>query len=327
MSRDLPPLHVVQEMLAPVPSDERGTWIRVGMALRGAYGDDAFEVWNQWSSNAPNYKSKGMRAQWRSFRSAGGVTMGTVFHLARQYGWTPSRDRPPEDQEAVEARRREAEARRARMAAEEKREEERRARLFEAVVEQTKDLISQAEFLPHPYLDSKGFQGAEWLVYGTSLLLPMRDFRTNNIVGHQTIEADGTKKFAYGTRAKEAVFDMGNMDARMLWLCEGFATGWSIRTVMADVGIPVRVVVCFSAQNMVAVAGHTRNGNYFGKPVYVVADNDASGVGKSVAEKIGLPYWMPPAVGQDANDFLLEQGRAPLRRALLDLELDAALSY
>jgi putative DNA primase/helicase len=35
---------------------------------------------------------------------------------------------------------------------------------------------------------------------------------------------------------------------------------------------------------------------------YVIADNDRSGVGEAIAKEIGLPYYMPDAVGSDFND-------------------------
>jgi len=39
-----------------------------------------------------------------------------------------------------------------------------------------------------------------------------------------------------------------------------------------------------------------------------VADNDESKTGELSAQRIGLPYFMPPKVGQDFNDFHREVG-------------------
>ena len=65
--------------------------------------------------------------------------------------------------------------------------------------------------------------------------------------------------------------------------------------------IQVRVVVCFSAHNMVTVAQKL-------KPRLVIADNDASGTGERVAIQIGAPYWMSETVGNDFNDDHKQRG-------------------
>ena len=53
--------------------------------------------------------------------------------------------------------------------------------------------------------------------------------------------------------------------------------------------------VCFSAGNMVKVAGTLPSG-------FIVVDNDGSGTGQRVAEQIGWPTWMSEVEGEDAND-------------------------
>jgi hypothetical protein len=37
---------------------------------------------------------------------------------------------------------------------------------------------------------------------------------------------------------------------------------------------------------------------------FVVADNDESRAGEEAAKRIGWPYWMPPDVGHDFNDYM-----------------------
>jgi hypothetical protein len=68
------------------------------------------------------------------------------------------------------------------------------------------------------------------------------------------------------------------------------------------------VVVCFSAGNIPVVAAQYRSG-------FVVADHDESRAGEKAAVKTGLPWWMPPEIG-DANDFHLARGIRPLADAL-----------
>jgi hypothetical protein len=66
-------------------------WVRVGMSLKSALGDAGFELWNSWSSSSPKYDASQMEAKWRSFSGQGGITAGTLFHLAKLHGWRRSR--------------------------------------------------------------------------------------------------------------------------------------------------------------------------------------------------------------------------------------------
>lgn len=91
------PVQIVQDWLAVVPSDTYGDWINVGQALKHAYGDDAFELWDSWSSKSDKYPGHAaLQEKWRSFdrnRDRALRTLRTVRHLAQQNGW---RYAPPE---------------------------------------------------------------------------------------------------------------------------------------------------------------------------------------------------------------------------------------
>ena len=141
------------------------------------------------------------------------------------------------------------------------------------------------------------------------LLVPMRDRDTDALIGMQTIDRDGAKRYLPGSRAKGAVHRLGR--GRELWLCEGYATGLSIRAGLAALYRQDQVVVCFSAGNLVEVASALRG--------RVIADHDASGAGRGAAERTGLPWAMPEEPG-DANDLHQRGGigavRALLQRAL-----------
>lgn len=78
------------------PDCSRQDWITVGMGLH-AHGaqcnqiDQAFTVWNTWSAMGAKYPGpRAMAQQWHSFRDdkVTTVTMGSVFKLARDAGWT-----------------------------------------------------------------------------------------------------------------------------------------------------------------------------------------------------------------------------------------------
>ena len=43
--------------LTYVSPEDRDVWIRMGMALKSEFGDDAFAMWDSWSQNSESYKS------------------------------------------------------------------------------------------------------------------------------------------------------------------------------------------------------------------------------------------------------------------------------
>lgn len=66
-------------------------------------------------------------------------------------------------------------------------------------------------------------------------------------------------------------------------LCEGFATGMSVRRAMKYLRERYTIYVCFSAGNMLEIAKSMRD------PL-VIADNDVMGV--ATAKKIASCYWL-----------------------------------
>lgn len=76
--------------LGRVPSDDRETWLMVGMALHSTGRETARSVWDQWSSKSAKYDPKDQERTWRSFHGKGlnGSTYRTIFNLAYRSGWT-----------------------------------------------------------------------------------------------------------------------------------------------------------------------------------------------------------------------------------------------
>jgi hypothetical protein len=84
---DVPDLTDVRDALRYVPNDDREIWRNVGMALNDAYGDAGFAVWAEWSASSAKYNAADQEKNWRSFTPGGGITIGTLFHLAQQHGY------------------------------------------------------------------------------------------------------------------------------------------------------------------------------------------------------------------------------------------------
>ncbi len=325
--------------LYAVPADDREVWVRMAMAVKSELGDAGHSLWDEWSRQSERYREADARAVWRSCKATGGLTVASLYHEAKQHGWggeAPLRTEPTPDE-----RRRHAEAQR--------QEALRQAERERAAAARAADMLLRAEFVDprprrhggcetpaaHPYLVAKGFPQEPGLVLDGNLLVPMRDWRSYDVQSVQAIAPDGTKRFLAGGKASGAVYKLGRGGER--WYCEGYATALSVRAALKalyrDQQSEVRV--CFSSANLARVAG-TRG--------YVLADHDwwscpacshrwdaplgeqacpACGrvqptppAGEHCAAKTGLPYWMPPEPGTDANDFMQEHGVAALAEAL-----------
>lgn len=184
-----------------------------------------------------------------------------------------------------------------------KAQEERTARAWQKAAQMAHELVASAVSETHEYLELKGFHGARGLVNRDgSLIVPMRDWKTNDLRGVQVIrwlsdERRYEKKMLFGMRAKGAVFRIGSPRAARTWLVEGFATGLSVEAALATRRLSDAVLVCFSAGNIAYMAQHIKGAGF------VFADNDESRTGEVVARKSGLAWCMSDVVGWDANDL------------------------
>lgn len=180
--------------------------------------------------------------------------------------------------------------------AERRAEEDRTAR---RAADKARQMVKAATITTHPYLERKGFPKAIGLVLEGKLLVPA--YVGRDLVSLQEIAEDGAKKNLPGGRMSGAHFPIGNGSLEVL--CEGYATGLSIRAALGAIHMPGRVTCCFSASNVAEVASRKRH-------AIIIADNDRPlaqfggiGAGEYYARKSGLAYAMPPDIGDDANDL------------------------
>ena len=176
-------------------------------------------------------------------------------------------------------------------------------------------LIAAATKDTHPYLKAKGLVDVPALIgQAGELLIPMRDFRDNTLLGVQTIrlvDNEWEKKMLIGMRAKGAVFRIGPQKAAETFFCEGYATGLSIDLALRLLRLNACVMVCFSASNLIHVA-NSMTGRRF-----VFADNDVSLTGEKAAQATGLPWCMSDVQGDDANDLHARSGVMALAKVLM----------
>jgi hypothetical protein len=82
-------LDKVRDALGYIDSTSRDDWIIVGAALKRDIGQDAFDLWDEWSSRADSYNAKTAKYTWDRFKP-GKAGLGKVFHLAKQGGFNPT---------------------------------------------------------------------------------------------------------------------------------------------------------------------------------------------------------------------------------------------
>ncbi len=284
----------IRDALQYLDHDDREVWIMAGMAVKHELGEDGFEIWDKWSQRSDSYEAKAARASWRSFRGSG-VTIGSLFHEAQSAGWKTADDgtynAPTEAQLQAQQQ-----ARAARQAAEDKQRAEEQAR----AARKAGWILHQCKHERHAYLHTKGWPEAVGSVWWPTpeqnlLCIPMRVGR--ELVGVQMIDRRGEKKYLKGQRTSGAEYCISNPGHGALdWWVEGYATGLSLRDCLHALRMRYRIHICFSAGNLkrMATVG------------VVVADNDDTKTGETVAKATGLPYFLPPL--GDLNDMHKAQG-------------------
>jgi len=93
--REEPDWTRIKSALTAIPADAWGdrekTWRPIGAALHQADGgsEEAYAVWDEFSQASDKYDGADQRRVWDSFGRYAGkpVTLGTLFHIAKGYGW------------------------------------------------------------------------------------------------------------------------------------------------------------------------------------------------------------------------------------------------
>lgn len=162
-------------------------------------------------------------------------------------------------------------------------------------------ILSQCRQELHAYLHNKGFPemcANVWFKDGSEPILVVPMYTNKVISGCQLINTNGDKKFLSGQVSKGAYFQIGN--GAQVFFVEGYASALSLQKILASLKISYRIIVCFSAGNLLNLAK--------GSGGFVIADNDESKAGEKAAIDSGCRWWMPPTVGHDINDYHREAG-------------------
>lgn len=341
----------IRAMLAHLsPDAPRDEWAAVAMALKSELGEAGFDTFDTWSQRGEKYRAADVRSTWRSIKAGGGVTAGTLVHMAKAGGWRPDPVQTPAQGPSPATLAAEAEAREARRVAagaeRERQEAQHRDRAAHA-----RELWDQAaEAGAAPYLARKGLQGRHGARFapGGVLRVPMCDqsgvlWNVQNILPERmrdrvTGEPTTDKLYAAGKGGRKAglwhlIGEATGAD--VLLIGEGFAT---CATVHECTGRPA--AVAFDAGNLAAVARELRR-LHPAALLVLIADNDhateaATGrnPGLEAADKVaravrGVAVWPElaelPEGGSDWNDAARHAG-ADLVRDRIEAAISAAVA-
>ena len=150
------------------------------------------------------------------------------------------------------------------------------------------------------------------------LLIPLQNCETNKFQSVERISRglmrDGKhmKGIYTGTHMTGAAFTFEVPSPEKIILCEGFATGASIREYTNGRATVICAMNCGNLRNVAQVWRPKTK-----LKIIIAADNDESGAGERAARAVveaGLAdaYYMPPITGYDYNDYInyLKQKRA-----------------
>lgn len=120
----------------------------------------------------------------------------------------------------------------------------------------------------HPYLVRKKIKGHGARLHEGNLLIPM--YFSGKFLGYQTIAEDGEKLYLKGGRKHGCFYPLANKDDSKdkIVICEGFATGASIREATGLV-----TIVAFDKGNLEPVSKAYRE-KYPKAHIFIAADND-----------------------------------------------------
>ena len=332
----------IADALGFIDSNDRETWVRMGMAVKSELGESGFSIWDEWSKGGATYKAADAKSVWKSLRQYKGqsVTIATLIYEAQQSGFAfNDNDRVKISSEEIAARKAKREAEEKKAAAEEKR--------VQGSVAELANLAWKASVpaYEHPYTTRKGVKinGArigEFPVYKVEYGQPIKPFKTipallvpihhdskqGKIVSLQAYffedqEFYGDRAYLKDGQKQGGYCLIGNPDKRTIAIVEGYATGLSVYEATGWA-----VMVAFDSGNLVNVAKIAQK-LFSQSEIIIAGDNDnpnpvngkragneaAEAAGKAINARVILPS----IEGQDWNDVHTCEGLESVQSQLM----------
>lgn len=205
------------------------------------------------------------------------------------WSWFPDKDNEISVEEAEKRRNAIKEAR--------EREKQQREDEWHNVAQKVRKRLNVLSTGRNAYLDKKGIEG-DFLIDGEKLVIPLSDIN-GDVWTVQTITPDGSKKLFTGGKKKGCFHRFGNI-GDVIYVCEGFATAWSVHYATNECA-----VMAVDVHNMKPVVDSLVI-KYGKEKVVVCADNDGGhngGIGVEKAKELESKYGVRVAIPIEEGDF------------------------
>lgn len=291
-----------QSALQYLNAHDREEWYEAAMMLKSEFGEIAFDIWNDWSQQADNYKASDAMSVWKSCKPTGGLSIGSLFYKAKQSGWQDSTEytRPSPAELAARALSRRIQQQQA----DSEREHQQAMTAAKAVYLWHKAIPANPN---HPYLQAKQIKPFDLRQRGAALVIPI--VANGKLVNLQFIQPDGEKRFLTGGQVAGAYVPVGQHDD-LIYICEGYATGATIHQMTGK-----GVLCALNAGNLISIAQLARK-TCPSAHIVICADNDhqatentgvdaARKAAAVVSAELMIPEFPPDHHGTDWNDYHL----------------------
>ncbi|MGE9755556.1 plasmid replication protein, CyRepA1 family [Bacillus inaquosorum] len=315
------------------PNMDHKDWQKIGTALVGEFGDQAFDIFDSWSSAGSTYSAKATKQYWKGWlrnTNPNRPNLSSLAYEAKQGGWVPDRDTTLSPEELARRGKELAEraARRAREQAVAKEEadrglEQHRADFFAMPSDLPateymlkKHMAGIVEFLDIRFQRKGGFLGRmfAWPLWDD-------DPRVNpqaQWCGYEKIyerkNEQGRGKFLSSHGRNDRGFGVIGQplnQVKRVFICGGLADGFSGHIS--------------TGETMVVVVGESNIPNikrrllelYPDLIVVVSPDNDKAGIAQ--VEKAGGFWSLPEKAGADWSDVYINEGAEEVQRQLLNI--------
>ena len=89
--------------LAHIPNDDwhYEDWVKMALSLKGAVAEDGYDLWHRFSQRSNKYDERETDRVWKSIKDVKAVGAGSIFYMARDYGFDVGEFRREEKKASV----------------------------------------------------------------------------------------------------------------------------------------------------------------------------------------------------------------------------------
>lgn len=282
------------------PNIGRDDWAKVAMGLKSEFGEDAIDIFDEWSERGDSYNIDDMASTWNSISSDGGVTMGTVVHMAKENGYKSSLKKSKSDITLSSSKI--TRVTKMNDKGEKLQNQKDAAEKANAIWKNAGKLNPKS---PHQYLVSKGIDTivTDQVRQNEDILLVPISGADGNICNLERIFPNGDKRGLKGGKRKSA-FTLIKGKNKGYVITEGFATAISIHAAT-----DINTVISYGKSNLQAIAEMVRSELPDSKIIIagdVGSEDSATKAARAVNGYIAIPDL--PQNGADFNDLHQSKG-------------------